>query len=427
MKKFSLLVIYVGWFFYAHTQDTIKLMHYNLLYYGVNTGFCNSTNNNISEKDKHLRKIIKYIQPDIFTVNEISSNQTYHQRILDSVLNIDGVTSYKKSGYTNFAGSNIINMLYYNSGKFTLKSQTHVNTSIRDINIYKLYYNAADLSTTNDTAYISCIVAHLKAGNSSEDQQDRYEMAINLMYYLNTINADNNYILSGDFNVYTGNEAAFQTFINFTNPTIRFNDPINKIGDWNNNSYYAPYHTQSTHIDGGCAAGGGLDDRFDFILVSNKIKNGLQHYRCLPNTYWAVGQDGNHFNKNINNPVNNSVPPEIADALFGMSDHLPVILKLYIDQTNGIPNNHNNPPCININYKNPFTDNLKINIDFKEKTDIYLQILSVFGQVLYQSDYSYNPSGLELLLHLSYLKNGMYFLKLTDNKKQTYVWKIVKV
>ena len=48
-------------------------------------------------------------------------------------------------------------------------------------------------------------------------------------------------------------------------------------------------------------------------------------------TYWAVGNDGNHFNDAINDGNNNSVSEEIADALHDASDHLPVYMDVWFD------------------------------------------------------------------------------------------------
>ena len=84
------------------------LMHYNILNYGNTTGYCNTTNNNIDDKDQWLKEILSYVQPDILTVNEIAANTFVHQRLLDSTLNVDGINYYKKATYTNLAGSYFI-------------------------------------------------------------------------------------------------------------------------------------------------------------------------------------------------------------------------------------------------------------------------------------------------------------------------------
>jgi hypothetical protein len=53
--------------------------------------------------------------------------------------------------------------------------------------------------------------------------------------------------------------------------------------------------------------------------------------RYVEDTYWAVGNDGNHFNDAINDGNNTSVSDEIADALHDASDHLPVYMDVWFD------------------------------------------------------------------------------------------------
>ncbi|MEY2924045.1 MAG: hypothetical protein RLZZ337_585, partial [Bacteroidota bacterium] len=48
----------------------------------------------------------------------------------------------------------------------------------------------------------------------------------------------------------------------------------------------------------------------------------------------AVGNDALHFNKDIiSSPANNSVPSNVLNALYNMSDHLPVTLNLGITRS----------------------------------------------------------------------------------------------
>jgi len=117
---------------------------------------------------------------------------------------------------------------------------------------------------------------HLKAGSYSSDAQTRADMTAALMNYLNVENVTGNNLAMGDFNVYSSSEEAFQNLVNYSNAALRFYDPVNQLGAWNNNGSFADYHTQSTHTnDDGCHASGGLDDRFDFNLISNEVKNDL--------------------------------------------------------------------------------------------------------------------------------------------------------
>jgi hypothetical protein len=47
-----------------------------------------------------------------------------------------------------------------------------------------------------------------------------------------------------------------------------------------------------------------------------------------PGSYVIYGNDGKHFNKAINKPKNRVVSPEMAEALYEASDHLPVVINL---------------------------------------------------------------------------------------------------
>ncbi|MBT8380857.1 MAG: hypothetical protein KJO59_00715, partial [Ignavibacteria bacterium] len=68
---------------------------------------------------------------------------------------------------------------------------------------------------------------------------------------------------------------------------------------------------------------GGLDDRFDMILMSQGISNSGE-ITYIPGSYIEYGNDGDHFNDSINQPPNAVVTQQIADALHNASDHLPV-------------------------------------------------------------------------------------------------------
>lgn len=426
MKNFFFFTIFTGLFQLLFAGDTITVLHYNLLNYGNTTSYCTSTNNNIDQKDGYLQTIINYARPDVFCVNEIGSSSTNHTRILNNVLNINGISHYRRVTTTNNAGSDIVNMLYYNNNKLGFKLSTTVNTTVRDINIFKFFYRSADLAS-GDTTFITFILAHLKAGSDPSDAQKRADMINNLMNYLNNLGIEDNYVFSGDFNVYSSSEACFQNLINHSNVNIRFYDPINKIGNWNNNSYYAAYHTQST--DNGtnsCKASGGMDDRFDFIMLSNKIMNGTDKVRYINNTYWAIGNDGNHYNQSINYGTNNSVPSNVLSALAGMSDHLPVRCKLYIDRPAAI----NNEPDIDkfsFQIQNPVTDQLTISFDEVYHAPVRIQLFNLMGHKILEKPYALNQNSTSISLDVNLLPSGIYFVKVIIQGKEGVSAKVIKL
>ena len=112
----------------------------------------------------------------------------------------------------------------------------------------------------------------------------------------------------------------------------RLFDPIDRIGNWHNNSSFSDVHTQSprtTSFGGG--ANGGMDDRFDWLFVSESILDNQSRMVYIDDSYTAFGNDGNHFNDAINSGNNFSVSEQIADALHDASDHLPVYMDVWFD------------------------------------------------------------------------------------------------
>ncbi|MDD3630671.1 MAG: hypothetical protein PHF55_06600, partial [Bacteroidales bacterium] len=60
MKKIILIIALSLLYSIVYSQDTIKVMTYNLLNYGNNTSYCTPSNNNVSEKNEYLKTIIDY-------------------------------------------------------------------------------------------------------------------------------------------------------------------------------------------------------------------------------------------------------------------------------------------------------------------------------------------------------------------------------
>ena len=74
-----------------------------------------------------------------------------------------------------------------------------------------------------------------------------------------------------------------------------------------------------------------MDDRFDWLFVSESILNNQSRMVYIEDSYTAFGNDGNHFNDAINSGNNFSVSDQIADALHDASDHLPVYMDIWFD------------------------------------------------------------------------------------------------
>ncbi|MDD4395489.1 MAG: T9SS type A sorting domain-containing protein [Bacteroidales bacterium] len=425
-KIFILLIIAGIGFLIPMRADTIKHMQYNLLYYTTNgVDACNESTNNLDAKDANLKTIIKYVMPDVLTVNEIGKETSYADRILNNVLNTDGVNYYAYCPVVSNTNSYITigNRLFYDTRKLALKSSFYVSTSVTYFNAYRMYYRSAELER-GDTAFITFIICHLKAGSYDDNVAARYTQVQALMNRLGSIGIADNYVLSGDMNLYRASEDAYQHLIHHSNSLIRFYDPIDQEGEWGSNYNYRHLHTQSTHNDNAeCFSSGGLDDRFDIILVSNYIKNNLQKVKSLDNTYQALGQDGNHYNSSLLEPNNTAVPANIATALYNMSDHLPVILQYQIDATAGITETDYLTSAIQV--ANPVGEQLNVFLDMPQNDHLVFEIYSIEGRLLHRESQSVTNGSNQLQLDFSF-PASIYLLKIFDTHNHQVVKKIVK-
>jgi hypothetical protein len=415
-------------------DDTIKVMHYNLLYYGKYTDWCTSSNNNIDDKNEYLQTIIEYVKPDIFAVNELDGESEYPvsddaQYLLDNALNVNGIGFYRK---TESPSAYLANIVFYNANKLILKSSFDISFIVsgneKVFNAYKFYYNSDNLEVTNDTAYFYCVVAHLKAGDGSTERTQRAYETSKIMDYFESIGEEGNYLVMGDFNVYSPTEECFQNLVDPDNSWYTFNDPSNQIGEWSKNYDYRYSHTQSTHSSGSCFAGGGMDDRFDFILASDFIMNGTDHFEYISNSYKAIGQDGSNYDGSLNITSNSVVPNTVAKALYDMSDHLPVYMEMKVDQNPGEPLNTNEilKNELQISFNNPVNDYLNININSINLREINLEIISVAGRIEIKEQLYSEAGNNRKSISVDHLESGVYIIKLYNTKGILYTSRFIK-
>jgi hypothetical protein len=255
-------------------------------------------------------------------------------------------------------------------------------------------------------------------------------MAENTMRYLESNYRDRNVLIMGDFNLYRATEPAYQALTNRTAyPDAYFIDPVYPygVGNWSNNATFAEYHTQSTASNppDDCHSSGGLDDRFDFILMSESIYGGRDGIQYVNGSYNALGQDGRRFNKSINSPANTEVSQEVADALFYNSDHLPVTMELEVATNYSV--NELSANVLNYDiFPNPATDvvNMRFYQDNIGKANILL--FNTLGQMVYSEEIFVSESLSEHAINVENLQKGFYFLKITNADGLTKTMKFVK-
>ena len=411
MRRFFVFLLILAFPLLSEAQETITVMQYNLLQYGnYQSGFaeCYETNNNTQHKDDCIRTILNYVKPDIFTVCEFGKTQQLQDDFLRHNLNINGISYWKTDNIINFANSSIINHIFYDSRKMELKKHVALRTSPRDTDVYELYFKTSEL-IAGDTVKLVCIVSHPKAGQYYET--DRLATMRTVMNYVEQHYADENVLVMGDFNMYRASEQGYQLLTRtYSDSRSLFVDPLARVGgvgEWNNNATFAPFHTQSTRsYSDECFSSGGLDDRFDFILMSDEIYMGFNKIKYVDNSYFALGNDGQHFNQSIDQNGNAAVPASVASALFDISDHLPVTMKLHLYSQWGV--NDMNLGGFRV-YPNPTNGLINVGLpqcDSPTMGQTEYRIMNVMGQTLMTGI----VEGESQKIDVSQLSNGLYFI-----------------
>ncbi len=321
IRLFLLFFLMNGGMLFA--QENLRVMAYNLLHFPdpVPAGRADT-----------FSAIAVYAQPDLLLVCELETAAGADQ-LLNRGLNSDGGTAWRKADFVpdGSGEAGLQNLVYYRQEKLALYSQNQIKTHVRDISRYVFFFRDPFLAGHQDTTWLDVYVAHLKAGNTPPDVADRSRMVDSLRRYLDGQPPGRNVILGGDFNVYSSLEPAYDKL---TDPyaSIWLRDPINRPGSWSGNSGMTEVHTQSTRTGllYGDGSGGGLDDRFDFLLLASPIIWGTGRITYVPGSYKALGNSGGCLNQSVLSCEPNPVSRRIRNALYYMSDHLPVILDLDI-------------------------------------------------------------------------------------------------
>ena len=311
LKYYFIIFYFLTNSVFAQSNHTI--LTYNLLNY-----------EDEDDREGYYQLIIDEIQPDIIVCQEVNADDGFNH-FLNDVLNIVQPNEWLGAEFINQSASQDI-ALYYKPQYFNYISTSVISTAqgsgTRDV-IEWVIQHAQSL------VEFRIYGVHLKASSGNSNSQERLAETTALRNYLNELPSGSHFIVCGDFNIYSNSSSSEPAFDMLTvagdNNAGQLFDPINRIGHWHNNSSFSDVHTQSprtTQFGGG--ANGGMDDRFDWIFVSSAVLEESYEMNYIENTYTAFGNDGQHFNQAINSGTNSAVSEEIADAIHGASDHLPV-------------------------------------------------------------------------------------------------------
>ena len=421
LKK-HFFVLFVCFAFILNAQTNIKAMFYNTLNYNSDT--------QSQERTSYLKTILDDIQPDIFMIcelkNEIASNYLFENAVLPFNANFSKA-EFKPS---ESPAKSLLQMIYYNSNKLELEYNEVIPTGIRDINHYTFIIKSEN--STDEITRIEVFVTHLKASRGNENMQKRLASVENFTRELDRLPEDSFVIFAGDFNFYTSNEPGFQKIIDKNN-SIQLIDPIDRLCPafpenginyfnednydstyfWNNESF-ADVHSQSARNGqvNGDGSGGGMDDRFDFIMMSkNFTTSSTLSYKT--DSYKTVGNNSNCYNSFVSNSTcTGEFSQELRNALYFFSDHLPITMEMEFEASALITENNR---ILNFVDTNIAKNSIEINLSKKVN-----QIL-IYNQLGQNVFHLKNVNSKTLKIDTESLANGIYYIKVGNYKIQKFI------
>ncbi len=269
------------------------------------------------------------VPPWVFVFEEVPSSIDDDLLAVLNAMAPPGVT-YAEATYTSSVledGSGGAIAMYYRPDKLTEIPAGHVDIPTggnRNTDRWLLLLD----DYTNPQLSFYIYGSHLKADTGAQDVADRNAAAIAIRNNANTLPAGARILYLGDLNIYSNTEAAYLTFTAPGNGRA-----IDAFG----NGSWAGAGNAIKHSQSPCESclphlvGGGLNDRFDFIFFTESF-NGATGFGRMPGTYRTFGNDGQHYDDDINVGNNFYYPGQLsrsnalADALHDASDHMPVIL-----------------------------------------------------------------------------------------------------
>ena len=262
---------------------------------------------------------------DILLLQEQESSASSTQSFVNILNGIYGPGTYSRATVNGGSWGAGSPGMVYNTESVQLVQQTTIGTLSNSGNVrqglrYRMrpvgYDSSADFYVYNN---------HYKASTGPSNESRRLVEATGVRNNADTL-GDAHIIYAGDFNIRSSSEGMYQELL--SNGNGQAFDPINRPGNWNNSSSFRSIHTQSPYnpsFNDPTLVSGGMDDRFDFQLVTGEFLDG-EGLSYIPGSYHAFGNNGSHsLNDFINDSSNTAQPTNVLNALASVSDHLPVV------------------------------------------------------------------------------------------------------
>jgi endonuclease/exonuclease/phosphatase family metal-dependent hydrolase len=264
---------------------------------------------------------------DLFALQEVLSQATTSAIVAASLNNTYSTTAYaygSLNGGTTGAGTQGV---VYNSSTLQLLNEAAIGTaSSTGAPRQTLRYKFRPVGTLGESDFY-VYNSHLKSASDGESRRLIEAQAIR--NDSDALGQGAHIIYVGDFNVTSSSDAGYVEFLSAGNGQAF--DPISRPGNWSSNASFKDIFTQAPAVTPANGLdGGGLDDRYDFQLISGEFANGVGlEYR--PGSYHTFGNNGTvPVNGNIDDPSSTALPGfanrfELLTLLRNVCDHLPVV------------------------------------------------------------------------------------------------------
>lgn len=356
--------------------DTVRVMTYNVLKF---------SQDNVDGRIPNFARIIDSIRPDVMVCQEVDDAS------MGPLFVTDVFTWAPFAGTPFIDGPDTDCQLFYDQTKFDFLSQRRISTELRDIAEFTLVTRPTNALPPDTVVFYGC---HLKASDGSSEAQQRAREVSAMMAQMTSRRFA---LIVGDMNVYSPQEPAYRN-ITGTTAVRLFIDPLGPV--WMRNTpSFAGWYTQCTRatLVSSCGGGvdGGLDDRFDYIFVSEDLAP-----RVVEDSYTHFGNDGlPRLNASINNPTNTLVSQAMADALLCASDHLPIYVDVILgDVQASVDDQGALVPVLHINGTEAIITNCTIGSP--------ITITDLNGRVIYRI----NASSEVMHITVSHFPHGLFFL-----------------
>ncbi len=369
-----------------YSQSTFRVASYNV------KRFPNVSN--VSNVTAAFKTVIGQFNPHILVAVELDGSNAV-QKFLSDVM----PAGYKASTEVNIIwGTGNECAVFYVDSLFTYLGSSMITADTRPIAEFKFV-------PKNCSDTLTIFGAHFKAYDYETAR--RLSAATSLRERTAKMKPSENYIVAGDFNIFTSAEPAFQKLLDQSTPGY-FYDPLNAVGNWTNNPDFAYTHSSSPSM---------LTTRLDMILYSQALKDygGIDYSQ---NSFSIFGNDWNHFAKSVIDGRNSwFIDFSVGSAAILASDHLPVFadfsysVSTGVDQSKEIPNSYS----LSQNYPNPFNPETIINYSIPSSGQVKLSIFDLVGREICVLINRFEEAGAHTynLSASSYsLSSGVYFYQL---------------